>query len=272
METPTGQRIREDGPVRATLIAAGLALFGIIVSNFATTPALLLEPTLIESPADASIEARTGFMILNFVGFVLAGALYLAATDRGWSYVDLEVPTKRGWLYVGLGIVAPIVFYVLVSVIVQALGLPTADNQVVGIIGNDQTMILVMIGIVFFFNAPAEEFLFRNIVQKRLYAAFTRMQSVGIASGIFALIHVPVYMIYADSVAAIAVSIVVVFGGALIFGALYAKTRNLVVPIIAHAVFNALQFGLLYLAIEYELEGAEPTPSLLVDLLAAVPG
>ena len=268
METPSRYR---DGPVRTTLVAIGLAAFGILASQFTTLPAIALEPALATSPTDASLVSRTALLILNFLGFVLAGALYLAATGRGWSYVDLRWPTKRGWLYVLAGVLGSFVFYILVSLVVQVLSLPSADNQVATYIGNDQTMVLIMIGIVFFFNAPAEEFLFRNIVQKRLYAAFGRLTAVVVASAIFALIHIMSYAVLSDSLLATLVPVVVVFGGSIIFGLLYAKTDNLVVPIGAHAAFNAIQFGLLYLALEYDLETADPSTSLLVDLAATVP-
>ncbi|WP_121744016.1 CPBP family intramembrane glutamic endopeptidase [Natronorubrum halophilum] len=272
METPTRQRERESGPLRSALVAIGLTIFGVLVApNFTTLPAFLLDPALITSPADASITARTALLTLNFVGIALAGAIYLAVTDRGWSYVDLRIPSKRGWMYVIAGIVGILAFYVLVSIAVSLLSLPSAENDVMTYINDDPTMVLVMIGIVFFFNAPAEEFLFRNIVQKRLYEAFSRSQAIVIASAIFALVHFLSYAVLSDSLLATAVPIVVVFGGSLIFGYLYAKSDNLLVPIASHATFNAFQFGLLYIALEYDLEGTEPTTSLLVDLVASVP-
>ncbi|MFC4540642.1 CPBP family intramembrane glutamic endopeptidase [Halosolutus amylolyticus] len=269
METPPQQRT--DGPIRSTLVAIGLAALGILASQFTTLPAFLLDPALLESPANATIEARTVFMILNFLGFVLAGALYLAATGRGWSYVDVRFPSKRGWLYVVGGIVASLVFYFVVGLLVQVLSLPAADSQVLEFIDDDQTMILIMILIVVFFNAPAEEFLFRNIVQKRLYEAFTRLQAVGVASAIFALVHFPVYVVFAESALATLVSLSIVFGGSVIFGYVYARSDNLVVPIASHAAFNAFQFGLLYLALEYDIEGAETAPSLLGAVAGIVP-
>ncbi|RQH00888.1 CPBP family intramembrane glutamic endopeptidase [Natrarchaeobius oligotrophus] len=263
-------RLREDGPLRATLVAIGLAVFGIAATQFTTLPAFLLEPALQGTPTDASIEARTMLLILNFLGFVLAGGIYLSATDRGWSYVDLRMPTRRGWLYVAAGVVGSVVFFVAVSALVQLLSLPTAESQVMDFVGDDQTMVLVMILIVFFFNAPAEEFLFRNVIQKRLYSAFSRMQAVVAASAVFALVHFPVYTAYADSLGATAISLSVVFGGSIIFGYLYAKTDNLVVPTVAHAAFNAFQFGLLYVALEYDIEEAQPAPSHAIDVVLAL--
>ncbi|MDF9747258.1 CPBP family intramembrane glutamic endopeptidase [Natrinema salsiterrestre] len=266
----TSSRRWTDGPLWSTLIAAGLAISGLFAAQFTTLPALLLDPALFTAPTETSIASRAILLILNFVGFALAGAVYLAVTGRGWAYVDLRMPTRREWGYVLAGVLGGIAFYVLVSVTVQLLSLPAAENQVSTYIGGDQTMVLVMIVIVFLFNAPAEEFLYRNIVQKRLYDAFSRLQAVAIASVIFGLIHFPVYAALSESLLATAVPVTVVVGGAAIFGYLYAKTDNLLVPIAAHAVFNGFQFGLLYLALEYDLETADPTSSLLVDVATAV--
>ncbi|ELY65707.1 CPBP family intramembrane glutamic endopeptidase [Natrinema versiforme] len=266
----TADRQRQDGPLRSILVAAALAIVGLGSQQVTTIPAFVLDPRLITAPTQASIGSRALVLILGFVGFALVGGLYLAVTDRGWSYVDLRTPTRRDWGYVLAGILGGLAFYVLISLLVQLLSLPTADNSVTTYIGDDQTMVLVMIVIVFFFNAPTEEFLYRNIVQKRLYDAFSRPQAVVIASAIFGLIHFPVYAVLSESLLATAVPVAVVFGGALIFGYLYAKTDNLFVPIAAHAAYNAVQFGLLYIALEYDLETGEPTTSLLVDLVAAV--
>ena len=271
METSQRHRDREDGPLRSTLVAVGLTILGLLAAEFTTLPALLLDPTLLESPGSASIASRTVMLTLNFVGMALAGAVYLVVTGRGWSYVDLRAPSKRGWIYVVAGIVGILAFYFVVSIVVSVLSLPSSENQVMSFIEDDPTMVLVMIGIVFFFNAPAEEFLFRNVVQKRLYAAFSRPQAVVVASVIFALVHLPAYALFSESLLATTVPIATVFGGALIFGYLYAETDNLLVPIASHAAFNAFQFGLYYIALRYDLEEAEPTTEIVVDLLAAVP-
>ncbi|AEH35904.1 CPBP family intramembrane glutamic endopeptidase [Halopiger xanaduensis] len=274
METPARDR-RDAAPLRSTLVAIGLTIFGVLVApNVTTLPAFLLDPALIDGPAEASIAGRTALLTLNFVGMFLAGAIYLVVTDRGWSYVDLHVPSKRGWGYVGIGIASMIAFYILVNVVVTVLSLPSAENEVMRFIENDQTMVLIMIGIVFFFNAPAEEFLFRNIVQKRLYDAFSQTQAIVIASVIFALIHFFSYAVSSTSLLATMVPIVTVFGGSLIFGYLYAKSENLLVPIAAHATFNGIQFALFYIALEYELEEAAPTGeavTAVLEVVAAVP-
>ena len=269
METSSDHR--DGAPLRSALVAVGLTIFGLVGASIATVPAIVADPALLEGMADASIESRTLYMILNFVGMALAGAIYLAATGRGWSYVDIRMPTKTGWWYVLGGIIASIAFLFAVNILLQLFSVPAAESEVVEVVGQDQTMILIMIVIVFFFNAPAEEFLFRNVIQKRLYDAFTRLQSILLASAIFALVHLPMYLTLAESTLATVSSLAIMFGGSVIFGYLYAKTDNLLVPTASHAALNAFQFGVLYLAIEYDLEEAQTAPSVLFDAVAAVP-
>jgi len=115
--------------------------------------------------------------------------------------------------------------------------------------------VLIMLVIVFLFNAPAEEFLFRNVIQKRLYEAFSRMGAIVVTSVIFVVAHVPTYAVTITGevapAGAILVPSVVLFAGSVIFGYVYARTDNLVVPTLAHALFNGIQFGLLYLVLRY---------------------
>lgn len=262
---------RAGGQVRSLLIAVFLSVAGIVASQFTTLPAFLLDPTLIQSPADASNASTFVLLTLNFVGFFLVGGAYLWWTDRSWDWLDLRVPSKRGWLYVLAGVVGSIAFIMLVNAAATLLELPSSQNQVMNLIGDDPNMVLLMIVIVFLFNAPAEEFLYRNVVQKRLYAAFSRTGAVVATSLIFALIHIPSYALAADGSfappGAIAVSLAAVFGGSIIFGTLYAKTDNLLVPIAAHATYNAVQFAALYLVLRFAPEELEAATAVAVDAL-----
>ncbi|MCU4743244.1 CPBP family intramembrane metalloprotease [Halobacteria archaeon AArc-m2/3/4] len=253
-----------DGPVRSLLVAVGLTIGGLLTAELMTLPAFLMDPSLLDAPETVARNVMVTFFILNFLGFFVAGGLYLAYTGRGWSFVDLEMPSWRDWKYATAGIVASIVFMITVSLLAQLANLPAADSQIVEYIGGDTTLVLYLIVIVFLFNAPAEEFLFRNVIQKRLYLAFTRMQAVVATSLVFALVHFPVYAATVDSLVATAVSLTVIFGGSIIFGYIYAKTDNLVVPTLAHAGFNALQFGNLYILLEYYPEEVDMETAMAV--------
>ncbi|AGB39620.1 CPBP family intramembrane glutamic endopeptidase [Natronococcus occultus] len=263
-----------DGYARSVLVAVSLSIAGLLAAEFVTIPAFLLDPTLLESPGEASNASIFLLMTLNFLGFFLVGGLYLWWTERGWEWLDLRMPSRRGWKYVLAGVVGSIAFVMAVNVVATLFELPSSENQVMQLIGDDPNMVLLMIVIVFLFNAPAEEFLFRNVIQKRLYAAFSRMGAVIVTSVIFALVHIPAYALATDGslapLGAIGVSLAVVFGGSVIFGYLYARTDNLIVPTAAHAAFNAFQFAILYLVLQFAPEELENMMAVSVEFLTTL--
>ncbi len=259
---------------RAILVGIGVTILALAMAEFATIPAFLMDPVLLEGDfAAASRSARSMLLALNFIGMALAGVLYLWMTDRGWEWLDLKVPDRSDfvWMLAGLGLL--IGFYVVFVVILTVLDVPAAGNQgVLGLIGDDVVMILVMIAVVFLLNAPAEEFVFRNIVQKRLYPAFGDIPAVIIAALIFTIIHIPVFMIGPQGVEeplAVASSMIFILGGSVIFGYLYVKTRNLLVPIVLHAVINAFQMILYLLSVLYGVEEEMQGAILLLPYLVA---
>lgn len=246
-----------DDPARSVLVAVGLTVAAILGQQIGVLPALLVDPGLAYGE-----PTRVGFLLsfaLGFVGMAAAGAAYLHYTGRGWSYVDIRVPTLHDWKYTVLGVFAALGALILISLLGQLLGVPGADHQIVDVVGDDSTLVLYLIVLVFLFNAPVEEFLFRNVIQKRLYDAFTRMGAVVVTSVIFAAIHFPVYAMTVDSMLAVGVSLLVMFVGSVVFGWVFVKTENLVVPTLAHAFLNSFSFINLYVLIEYfpeELEAA----------------
>ncbi|GAB3041901.1 CPBP family intramembrane glutamic endopeptidase [Natronobiforma cellulositropha] len=243
-----------DEPLWSLLVAVGLTVGGLLGAQLAVLPALALEPALADSAADASRGAFLAMFALNFVGMAAVGAFYLVRTGHGWDYLDLRLPTLRDWGYVVVGVLAVVALVVLVTLVSDALDVPTAQHSILEVVSADPPLALYLIVFVFLFNAPAEEFLFRNVIQKRLYATFSRYGAVVVASVVFALVHLPVYALGAPSTLAVAVSLAVMFVGSLVFGALYVRTENLVVPTLAHAGLNAVQFLNLYLVLEYAPE------------------
>lgn len=252
--------------LRGILIAFALTVLAVLAAELLTLPAILADPTLLEAPGEAARASITALMILNFLGFVVVGALYLWLTERGWDYLDLKWPSVTDGIYIVAGTIAGLGAVFAVNLLSYLLDIEPTESQVVQFVEGDPIMVLIMIGIVFLFNAPAEEFLFRNVIQKRLYLVYTRPGAVVVTSVIFALVHLPVFAFDAsgdiaapDSVFA---ALTVIFFGSVIFGYLYAKTDNLVVPIGAHALFNATQFGLNYV-FGFVLEDTSATLTLV---------
>ena len=262
---------RRESPIRSIGVGIGIAVFAFVVANVLVTPLVLVDPGFLDPETSVERSTTIAMMVLNFAGFALAGAIYLAYTGRGWSFVDLRVPTKRDWLWILATTVGSILFIIAFGIVVQLLELPSAPNDIVTIIGDDQVLLLWMFAIVIFANAPAEEFLFRNVIQKRLYESFTRNGAVVVASLIFVAVHFPVFLT-GGSLLATLISLTAVFVGSLIFGYAYARTDNLLVPTAAHAGFNLFQFGILYLQFEYgDPEQLEELQGFALEALALAP-
>lgn len=259
---------RTSGYTRSVLVAVGLIIAGFIAQTFASLPAVLVDPQVAEAPLETSYEVRALYLIPQFIGFVVVGGAYLQWTGRGLGFVDLSIPSLRQSIIGIVGVVGSIAFVMVAGVVIQVIGIEATSNQILQFVGEDPTMVLIMIVIVFLFNAPAEEFLFRGIIQKRLYEAFTKPQAIVVTSAIFGLVHVPIYLVSGQPLVGTFASILIVAGAAVIFGYLYAITDNLFVPIAAHAGYNAFQFGLLYLALKYGNEELiEEATSIVVTVL-----
>ena len=265
-------RLAYSHPIRSVGVVFGVILLAVFLQDVVRLPVIVLEPALIdlERIETTGIGIRTLFLTLNFIGMAMAGVFYLWLTDRGWDWLDLDRPGKSEVLWILGGIGLLIAFYIVFNVVVTILELPAQDNQIIHILGDDVRMILLMIGIVFFFNAPAEEFLYRNIVQKRLYAGFGGPAAVVLASLLFTLIHVPAFLTVEGGLQGAAVTLVFIFGGAIVFGFLYYQTSNLWVPIAVHAIINAFQLSLYLLFVLAGLE-EEVQTAVIWTLFIAVP-
>ena len=233
--------------VTAVLAGVGVTVLALLLMMVVSIPAIFIDPTLLVSLADATVFGRTLAIALQFVGMALAGLLYIWATGRGWGWIDLRVPNRRDLVWMGIGVALIIGYYIGASIIIQLLNVPAADSDVVAVLGDDVMMVLMMLILVAFFNAPAEEFLFRNVIQKRFAEVFSDWGAIVAASILFTLIHVPMFVPQAAELAATVTSLVILFGGSVIFGYTYVRSGNLLVPIVVHAAMNGFVL-LIYLA------------------------
>jgi len=179
---------------------------------------------------------------LQFIGFLLVGMWYL----RWQGSVDLfeiRLPSLReiGWAVGGL--VALFVLLNVVSVVIQTLGVETAENAAVTQGRENPTLFLYLIVVTILLTAPAEELLFRGLVQGLFRQAYGLVPGIVVASALFGVVHWIALTGGGSRLTYIAVA------GALgmVLGAVYEKTENLAVPIIVHGVYNAILFSVAYL-------------------------
>jgi len=253
----TGERVAEAG-VRALLavVVGILGLLSIYLWFGLLLPvAAVLGPLLPVASGGGSppVLVRQSLIALStLLGAATITALYLYGSGRGLDFIDVRVPGLRdaGWGIAGL--VALLATLYASGVVMDLLGIEQATHGVVQQARGNPEILLVSIPASILLIGPGEELLYRNVVQKSLYEAFSRPAAIVVATVIFAAVHFTAYL--SPTIAETLVSLVVVFTLALVLGVVFERTENLVVVAAVHGAFNAIQFADLYC----ELTGACP--------------
>lgn len=170
------------------------------------------------------------------VGFLAIALLYLSIRGYPSQLIRFRVPSLHGvaWIVAVPLLTAGSGF--LLEPVLASVGLvqPPAGNGmgVDGFLTRPLLWVVVFLGW-FVFAAPAEELLFRGVIQGRLRESFDPIPGILLAAVFFGLMHVPVAALSAGMEPAS--SFVETFVGGIVFGTAYERTENLLVPSIAHA-------------------------------------
>jgi len=233
-------------------VASGLG-FGALVVSFGIILPLFLLVTWLEVPIPDAPLALISFEL--FVGQVIGmgglSALYLWYTGRGIEYVSIRRPTL---IETAIIVAAPFGIIFVTATISQLsmfLGVEPSEHAL-GALGDiDPTLYLYLIPLVIFIVGPFEELLYRGVVQSRLRESFGAAAAIALASLVFALIHIPAHGFGGAGIAATAASMTALFGGSLVFGAIYEYTENLTVVALIHGFYDAILLALLYVVTVY---------------------
>ncbi|SFR31038.1 MULTISPECIES: CPBP family intramembrane glutamic endopeptidase [Halorubrum] len=220
------------------------ALFAIVFA-FLVASAITAPGASLAASVGLVSEGSTGYQLLRtllqFAGFALAVAGYLAITDE-WEIVRFSRPTARETAVIVGGGIALFAFQYGALFALDQVGLSTGQNQAVVPAGDPVPYYLAMIAVSLAVVGPVEELLFRGVVQGGVRRAFDTLPAVLIASLAFGLIHLP--SVSGTPVERWAyVGVVVVLGSVL--GALYEWTDNVLVPGLIHGIYNAVTFAVL---------------------------
>lgn len=149
------------------------------------------------------------------------------------------------------GYVLAFVGVIIGSQIAALIEVDTGTNQLAETAIENPEIILYLIPVMLFLVGPAEELLFRGIVQGRLRERFDAVPAVLLSSVMFAAIHLPAYV--GASWAGRIVAVSVLLSPALVLGATYEYTGNIVVPALIHGIYNStLVIGLYVVATQGE--------------------
>lgn len=192
--------------------------------------------------SDDSPAAQVVSTAMNFVGLLAVPLAYLAWRE-GPALVGASRPSVRDLGGIVVGTIVLVVFMNSAELLLSQFGFEPATNAAVETGRENPQLFLYYIPVVLLLNAPAEELLFRGLVQGLLRQAYGVVPGVLGAGAIFGLVHYSALVAQGSAGA----YIVIALGSGIILGVLYEYTENLLVPIVVHAVWNCLVYGTLYL-------------------------
>ena len=222
------------------LSALAAVLLALFAASAVTAPlvALAVRVGLVAPDTTAWQLLRT---VVQFAGFFAAALGYLALTDQ-WDLLRYSRPTLREGSVVVAAAAGLLTLQYGSLFVLSRVGLSTGQNQAVVPAGDPVTYYLAMVFVSFLVVGPAEEVLFRGVVQGGLRRAFAAVPSLVAAGGLFGVIHlVGVQGTGAERWAYVAIAA----GLGCLLGYLYERTENLVVPGLAHGAYNATIYALL---------------------------
>ncbi len=243
MTDPSGHPSPSPAVVVAAMAALGTVglLVGFLVG--------LVTFTLVGTPLSLSAESLPGqfvFSLGTYLGVAAVGALYLIRHELPISYVRFGVPSLRDLLLTVGTVVVLLVLALALPVVIDRVGLPFTDHSVADSIAADPAIALLFIPLSLLVVGPAEEFLYRGVIQTRLADVFDTGPAVGIAAVVFAVVHILAYFDPGNVAGTLVTVFVILLPLGAILGAVYEYTGNLFVPMLAHGLYNAITFGLAY--------------------------
>jgi membrane protease YdiL (CAAX protease family) len=158
--------------------------------------------------------------------------------------IPASVPDLRDLTTVGVGYALALFGALAGSVLVSQLSVETGTNQAAEIGMESPETLLLLIPASILIIGPGEELLFRGVVQGRLREVFRPVLGVFVPSVVFAGLHW--FALSGGSPSGNLVVLGVLVVPAMVFGAAYEYTSNIVVPSLIHGLYNATLFSALY--------------------------
>ncbi|NHN41553.1 CPBP family intramembrane metalloprotease [Halorubellus sp. JP-L1] len=236
-------------PGRFVAAALGMALVGatgiLALVLWQSVVYSLVTATIWEPPLSGARSQIVSTISLG-LGMAMTGAGYVVYTNRSWAFIDVQWPSLRDLAWIAVGLVGLFALLQVVSILLDVLGISAAQHTTTEAAKTEPSLLLPLIPLSILVVGPAEELVYRNVVQKGLYEHAPRVVAVLTASVIFSLVHIPAYAAGASTSALVA-TLAIIFTLSLVLGTVYERTENLVVPAVVHGGYNAVLFGLDYL-------------------------
>lgn len=239
---------RSEIPRSTSRVRAVAAAIGLTYGSYAAGAIVILVASAILAAFGIQVMARPPLrlllnsLLLQGVTFGGIAIVYLKVRDLGIDFISFSMPDRRDTLVALGGIIVLLGLLFVLSSIISLLGLQSAQNRVMEIGRHHPGVFLALIPLSFLLIGPGEELLFRGLVQGTLSESLHPARAIILASALFASIHL--ISLSGDGKL---VYIGTAFVLALVLGTAYEYTENLVVPVIMHGAYNAVQFAGAYL-------------------------
>jgi hypothetical protein len=231
--------------VLAVLVALGLVLLTLVAGSLAGLVGLLSALS-----GGQSVESLGPLLLVALV--LPTESVYLGVAVAYAHLRDLPVPVRRpGRRDLGVaaaGSVVAVAAGLVVLAVGDAVGVGPVSSALDPAAETDPRTLLVLVPLSLLVVAPAEEAFFRGVVQGRLRRAVGVVPSVAVASVLFWAVHVFNFVGFELTVGVL-VPLAAIFCAALVLGAVYELTANLVVPVVVHGMYNSAMAVVSYLAV-----------------------
>ncbi len=189
-------------------------------------------------------DLRLAQTVIQFVAIGVVALWYTSVIDTD-RLIRWAQPTARGLALIGGGVIMLVATNIGINQLLSTLGFASGENVAVTAGVGDPNYYLVMVVISLVFVGPAEELLFRGVVQGRLRESWGVWPAIIGATVLFGVIHIPAVSGGTGAILSYVLTAAVL---GLVLGYLYERTGNIVVPAVIHGANNAFVFGFLYLA------------------------
>lgn len=229
----------------ALVVATGLTIVGAIASAVTGLLGALTAVLLgANSPEAAAPFVAAALVASAEAGYVLTGYAFLRRHEARISVSWMPgSPTANDAALVAVATAALVAVNRLTFAVAHLFGV-SPSPRVSTPEGFTVELFVLLVPVLLFVVGPAEEYLFRGVVQRYLGRSFSTRGAVGMAALLFTAIHLPNLV---SNPAAAPVSIPLWFVLGLTFGWLYERTDRLLVPTATHGLYNVVVLGFLFL-------------------------
>lgn len=230
--------------LKVVAVAFCVAITGFVVGLIVSV-ALMIGWVLLGFELTTAAVLVLGLVGLQGIGFPLVAYGYIRVKGLSMDFVPASIPLLRDIGYIIGGYIGAFVLALAaILIVLNIFTTEPASNQAAKAAAKSG-ILLWMIPLSLLLIGPGEELLFRGIIQGSLRRYFSAASAIILATAMFAPAHI---LSLSGGLMAVALTISILSVPSLVFGFVYERTRNIVVPALCHGLYNATIFGIQALA------------------------